>query len=382
MINVFKMQTVTDGGSPWMNELAADGMTPQGEGFSSRIVGVVVSVVVCALVTLYRRTPKQNSARASQPSYDQHEENQGEEQIIYSDGLRDYSSSNKPYNVYHAEEGYENEAMEVCHRLREKELSIADLGNTPQLKHYVMLRDFAPSFLQKAENRTKLLRHAKEKSASFVGDGGEQRLPLLGRRVVMDGLLGKPELNGRTGMAVSFDDDKGRYSVEVSGTSSSLMIKPSNLSPAVCRASEDLMIIAYLADVVVDGGSWESGEGHGDRVYKILFTDASDQRFFSLGAENGHFRGNAANLFLEFLCSRKYQNVNLDNGFKIVEDLMVLFSKLVQREGGVPGMEDAMIRSLNATAGAMASGMSTMARQAFEKEIQNKLSAASFLGIS
>jgi hypothetical protein len=142
------------------------------------------------------------------------------------------------------------------------------------------------------------------------------------------------------------------------------------------------MIIAYLADVVVDGGSWESGEGHGDRVYKILFTDASDQRFFSLGAENGHFRGNAANLFLEFLCSRKYQNVNLDNGFKIVEDLMVVFSKLVQREGGVPGMEDAMIRSLNATAGAMASGMSTMARQAFEKEIQNKLSAASFLGMS
>ena len=53
--------------------------------------------------------------------------------------------------------------------------------------------------------------------------------PLLGRRVVINGLVAKPELNGRTGTAVSFDDDKGRYSVELGDTSSSLMIKPCNL---------------------------------------------------------------------------------------------------------------------------------------------------------
>ena len=62
----------------------------------------------------------------------------------------------------------------------------------------------------------------------------KQETPLLGRRVVINGLVAKPELNGRTGTAWSFDDDKGRYSVELDDTSSSLMIKPCNLQPTVC----------------------------------------------------------------------------------------------------------------------------------------------------
>ena len=53
--------------------------------------------------------------------------------------------------------------------------------------------------------------------------------PLLGRRVVINGLVAKPEHNGRTGSAVSFDEDAGRYSVELDDTSSSLVIKPCNL---------------------------------------------------------------------------------------------------------------------------------------------------------
>ena len=59
---------------------------------------------------------------------------------------------------------------------------------------------------------------------------------LRGRRVVINGLVAKPELNGRTGTAVSFDEDKGRYSVELDGTSSSLMIKPCNLLPTTVRS--------------------------------------------------------------------------------------------------------------------------------------------------
>jgi hypothetical protein len=61
----------------------------------------------------------------------------------------------------------------------------------------------------------------------------KQETPLLGRRVVINGLVAKPELNGRTGTAVSFEHDKGRYSVELDDTSSSLLIKPCNLLP-VC----------------------------------------------------------------------------------------------------------------------------------------------------
>jgi hypothetical protein len=56
-----------------------------------------------------------------------------------------------------------------------------------------------------------------------------QEMPQVGRRVVIHGLVAKPELNGRTGTALSFDDDKGRYSVALDDASSSLMIKPCNL---------------------------------------------------------------------------------------------------------------------------------------------------------
>jgi hypothetical protein len=59
----------------------------------------------------------------------------------------------------------------------------------------------------------------------------KQETQLLGKRVIIKGLAAKPELNGRIGTAVSFDDDKGRYSVELHETSS-FMIKPANLLPA------------------------------------------------------------------------------------------------------------------------------------------------------
>ena len=62
----------------------------------------------------------------------------------------------------------------------------------------------------------------------------KQETQLLGSRVVINGLVAKRELNGRACTAVSFDEDKGRYSVELDGTSSSLMIKPCNLLPTVC----------------------------------------------------------------------------------------------------------------------------------------------------
>jgi ubiquitin len=59
--------------------------------------------------------------------------------------------------------------------------------------------------------------------------------PLLGSRVVINGLVAKPELNGRTGTAVRFDSDKGRYSVELFDTS--FMIKPCNLLLTVCSVA-------------------------------------------------------------------------------------------------------------------------------------------------
>jgi hypothetical protein len=62
-------------------------------------------------------------------------------------------------------------------------------------------------------------------------------MSLLGKRVVINGLVAKPELNGRTGTALSFDDDKGRYFVELDESSTALMIKPCNLLPEVCNVA-------------------------------------------------------------------------------------------------------------------------------------------------
>jgi len=61
-----------------------------------------------------------------------------------------------------------------------------------------------------------------------------QEMSMVGRRVLIVGLVAKPELNGRAGTALSFDDDKGRYSVKLDEPSSSMLIKPCNLLPQVC----------------------------------------------------------------------------------------------------------------------------------------------------
>jgi hypothetical protein len=63
---------------------------------------------------------------------------------------------------------------------------------------------------------------------------------LVGRGVVINGLVAKPELNGHTGTAVSFDYDKGRYSVELDDDTSSFRIKPCNLLLTVCRVAPNL----------------------------------------------------------------------------------------------------------------------------------------------
>ena len=52
---------------------------------------------------------------------------------------------------------------------------------------------------------------------------------LLGRRVRIDGLQARPELNGRNGVARRFDAAKGRYEVGVEGEAEPLLLRPANL---------------------------------------------------------------------------------------------------------------------------------------------------------
>jgi len=54
--------------------------------------------------------------------------------------------------------------------------------------------------------------------------------PLLGQRVVLDGLSSRPELNGRRGVAQSFEG--GRYLVALEGGGERVRVRPDNLSPS------------------------------------------------------------------------------------------------------------------------------------------------------
>ena len=51
---------------------------------------------------------------------------------------------------------------------------------------------------------------------------------LVGKRVTVQGLNSKPELNGKSGTALSFDDGKGRYTVQLDN-GSTMALKPANL---------------------------------------------------------------------------------------------------------------------------------------------------------
>jgi hypothetical protein len=64
------------------------------------------------------------------------------------------------------------------------------------------------------------------------------RTPLhLAARVVINGLVANPELNGRTGTALSFYSDKGRYAVKLDQPSTPLMSKPCDLFTTVSTAA-------------------------------------------------------------------------------------------------------------------------------------------------
>ena len=62
-------------------------------------------------------------------------------------------------------------------------------------------------------------------------------MSLVGQRVVIDGLVAKPEHNGTQGAALSFDPISGRYNVQLDSTGTILALKPQNLQPAA--ASDD-----------------------------------------------------------------------------------------------------------------------------------------------
>jgi hypothetical protein len=90
-----------------------------------------------------------------------------------------------------------------------------------------------------------LRQHAKrqmaEAEAAVVHATAAAPTPSLsGRRVRIDGLKGRPELNGRCGVAGRFDAAKGRYEVAVEGEAEAVLLKPANLQEVIEPASSAL----------------------------------------------------------------------------------------------------------------------------------------------
>ena len=86
------------------------------------------------------------------------------------------------------------------------------------------------------EKAAEELKRAKEprvqsSEAAVAHDAATAPTPknLSGRRVRIDGLKGRPELNGRCGVAGRFDAAKGRYEVAVEGEAEAVLLKPANL---------------------------------------------------------------------------------------------------------------------------------------------------------
>lgn len=55
---------------------------------------------------------------------------------------------------------------------------------------------------------------------------------LLQRRVRIDGISGRKELNGQCGLAIMFSEAKGRYAVRLDRSGEEILVKPSNLAEA------------------------------------------------------------------------------------------------------------------------------------------------------
>ena len=58
--------------------------------------------------------------------------------------------------------------------------------------------------------------------------------PYCGKQVKIHGLQAKPELNGRVGLAASYNDTTGRYNVKLPD-GSAIALQPKNLEPVTVR---------------------------------------------------------------------------------------------------------------------------------------------------
>jgi len=75
---------------------------------------------------------------------------------------------------------------------------------------------------------------------------------LVGRRVAVSGVISKPELNGRRGLADGFSESSGRYAVRLDGAEEPVAFKPANLAEAVAERDGAVAPPAITSDMADD----------------------------------------------------------------------------------------------------------------------------------
>mmetsp|Transcript_29530 Transcript_29530/g.60877 ORF Transcript_29530/g.60877 Transcript_29530/m.60877 type:complete len:210 (-) Transcript_29530:63-692(-) len=88
---------------------------------------------------------------------------------------------------------------------------------------------------------------------------------------------------------------------------------------------------AQVCSFEIDGPSLSE-----ESLFKILFSDKNDKRFYTMGVENGHFIRDGAHYFYEYLVEKKIDPKDLEKKLKvkqlkILEDLLVAFAGLPEK---------------------------------------------------
>lgn len=92
-----------------------------------------------------------------------------------------------------------------------------------------------------AERQAQMEAEARNKAAREAEVAKEVQAvrALLHQRVRIEGLSGRPELNGRYGKTTRYVTDKGRFAVTLEGDSESVLLKPTNLTKVEAEAAAD-----------------------------------------------------------------------------------------------------------------------------------------------
>ena len=73
---------------------------------------------------------------------------------------------------------------------------------------------------------------------------------IKGQKVKLHSLIGRPELNGRAGLVLSYDTSSGRVGVKVDGEDHPIALKPTNLSEQ--DETRDALVGAGLTETQCD----------------------------------------------------------------------------------------------------------------------------------